>query len=98
MLKATTENLPMRGSRAMVLRIDTRAVVSSGCKAGESEFCGAKFTSTFTFRGGSLAARWTGGSSLNCSPSARQMAPGAMERLIGRSLGDRLASVSQLEE
>ena len=41
-----------------------------GCSAADREFCGAKFTSTFTFSG-SVATRWTGGSSLNCSQSAR---------------------------
>ena len=57
MLKATMENFPMRGSREMVLKIETSAVVSSGWSAGDSEFCGAKLTSTFTLSGGSIWAR-----------------------------------------
>ena len=83
------ENLPIRGSREMVLKIETSAVVSSGCSAADSEFCGAKLTSTFTLSGGSMGARWTGGSSLNSSPPARWMAAGAMARLMGRSLDPR---------
>ena len=86
MLKATIENFPMRGSRKMLRRMDTRALVSTGWSAADRAFWGAKFTSTFTLSGGSLVARWTGGSSLNCSPSARWMAVGAIARDMGRSL------------
>ena len=57
MLKATIENFPIRGSREMLRRMETSALVSTGCRAAEEAFCGAKLTRTLTFKGGSLLAR-----------------------------------------
>src|SRR5436305_7756531 len=65
MLKATIENLAIRGSRAMLRKIESSALVSSGCSVAEPESCGAKFTTTFTLSGPSCCARSTGGSCLN---------------------------------
>ena len=53
MLKATIENWQMRGSRAMLRRIESRALMSSGCRVADAASCGAKFTITFTFSGAS---------------------------------------------
>ena len=89
----------MRGSRAILRRIESRALVSSGCKVADSEFCGAKLTTTFTFSGSSRCSRSTGGSCLNGSLSAgARPRPAAMSSAICLSLAGRLASVSQLEE
>src|ERR1700733_15879709 len=98
MLKATRENFPMRGSREIVFKIETSAVVSSGWSAADSEFCGAKLTRTLTFSGGSMGARWTGGSSVNSSPAARWIAWGAIARFMERSLDPSAASESQYDE
>ena len=79
----------------MVRNMETRALVSIGCRAAESEFWGAKLTSTLTFRGGSLFTRWTGGSFLNCSKVAGWMDPALIDKVMGRSLAATAASESQ---
>src|SRR5471030_272114 len=92
------ENLPIRGSRAMLRKIETSAFVSSGCRLAEYESCGAKFTITFTFSGPSADTRFTGGYCLNGSVSPGCTALALMSSAICLSLEGSDAYTSQLEE
>ena len=87
----------MRGSRAMLRRIETSALVSSGWSVAEVESWGAKFTITFILRGPSRCSRSTGGSCLNGSFSVARTAAAGISRAIWRSREGRLASMSQFE-
>src|SRR4051812_19158580 len=98
MLKATTENLQIRGSREILRRMDTSALVSIGAMAAAAECCGAKLISTFTFNGVGVCRRVTGGSSLKNSRSDASITPGAIGSFIPASLPDSAAEASQVEE
>src|SRR5262245_9939797 len=98
MLKATIENFPILGSLAMLRRMESSALVSSGWSVVECEFCGAKFMMIFTFSGPSGCSRCTGGSSRNNSRSLGCIAPGAISRAICLSCSGRLTSTLQLLE
>ena len=86
----------MRGSRAMLRRMESRALISSGCRVEEAASWGAKLMTTLTWRGPSRWARSTGGSCLKSWVSKGWTASAWISRAICLSLVGRLASISQL--
>src|SRR5580765_2743587 len=68
----------MRGSRAILRRIESSALVSTGRSVADSESWGAKLTTTLILSG-SLGPRWTGGSCLKGSVAAGVVQPAETE-------------------
>src|ERR1035438_1948541 len=87
MLKATMENLVMRGSRAMLRRMEIRAWVSTGWRVAESESWGAKLTITLMLSGSAWGLRAaSAGCSMKDSVSAGWTALAGISREICLSL------------
>src|SRR5436309_11137526 len=98
MLKATSENFPIRGLRVILRRIDTKAWVSFASIVAEFGRWGAKFIRTLTSSGASSSARFTGGSFWNCSSSVRLIVLGGIATVIRLSFDPRAESTSLKEE
>src|SRR5689334_20061022 len=97
MLNATIENLQIRGSREILRRMDTSALVSIGRMLDAVPCWGAKLIRTLTLSDSSLI-RVTGGSSRKNSWSDVSIMFRPIASFILWSLAASAALTSQLEE